>query len=307
MYKSFQQTRIETLNQDLEKLNKDYQVVAEKKRRESNPQEEHNLELQLNDIAKKIDEIEQDIKQIKEKFTLEEIRKEVINFFLSQTGQYPSDNLKIEIFLPSHLINEPVDSWEIDKNKDNLIEEEDSCTFTEYLGSKYKSLVIRSSERLKRAYLVRNNREADWQKYWNTLQKIINNSVDNTFILCDEILREDGNWQPVYIQFKRESLEQRKIGIIQKTPIREERKNLINFILKMAIPAALWLRSELSANCNEQVDELLRCYINQLDKNIKDKRLDASAIEDKDSHIGNHISLLWENPYRLPPDITYSM
>ena len=55
---SFQQMRIESLKEDLEKLKKDYQAVAQKKRRESNPQEQHNLQLQLDDIAEKIQKIE---------------------------------------------------------------------------------------------------------------------------------------------------------------------------------------------------------------------------------------------------------
>jgi CHAT domain/Effector-associated domain 9 len=56
---TIQQIKIETLKQDLEKLNKDYVAVAEKKRRESNPVEKNNLQLQLEDIEKDIKEIEQ--------------------------------------------------------------------------------------------------------------------------------------------------------------------------------------------------------------------------------------------------------
>ena len=58
---SFQQMRIETLKRDLEKQKKDYEAVADKKRRESNPVEKSNLQLQLDSIVKEIEEIEQQL------------------------------------------------------------------------------------------------------------------------------------------------------------------------------------------------------------------------------------------------------
>ena len=60
------QLQIESLRQNLEKLEKDYKDVAEKKQRESNPQEKNNLELQLQSIVKHIDEIEQQLNQLED-------------------------------------------------------------------------------------------------------------------------------------------------------------------------------------------------------------------------------------------------
>ncbi len=56
---TFQEIRIKSLKQDLEKLHRDYEAVAERKRRESNPVEKNNLQLQLDDIGKEIQKIEQ--------------------------------------------------------------------------------------------------------------------------------------------------------------------------------------------------------------------------------------------------------
>jgi len=58
--------RIESLEDDLQKLEADYKQVAQKKRRESNPQEQNNLELQLDEIANQIDYIEQELNQLKQ-------------------------------------------------------------------------------------------------------------------------------------------------------------------------------------------------------------------------------------------------
>ncbi|MDY6899268.1 MAG: CHAT domain-containing protein [Cyanobacteriota bacterium] len=52
---------VENLKQDLEKLKKDYEAVAEKKRRESNPVEKRNLQLQLHKISEEIEEIEKEL------------------------------------------------------------------------------------------------------------------------------------------------------------------------------------------------------------------------------------------------------
>jgi hypothetical protein len=57
----FVQIRLKTLKQDLAKLEKDFLDVADKKRRESNPQEQNNLQLQLDDITKKMEGLEQQI------------------------------------------------------------------------------------------------------------------------------------------------------------------------------------------------------------------------------------------------------
>ena len=77
----------------------------------------------------------------------------------------------------------------------------------------------------------------------------------------------------------------------------------------MAVPVALWLRCEVSPNDNEhngQFDKLLGCSIDQLIETVARNRIEALA-DTKNSQIGYHISLLWEDPYRLPIDIDYSM
>jgi Effector-associated domain 9 len=56
--------QIEILQQDIEKLEKDYKAVADKKRRESNPQEQNNLQLQLDDINKLMEEKEQQLQEL---------------------------------------------------------------------------------------------------------------------------------------------------------------------------------------------------------------------------------------------------
>jgi formylglycine-generating enzyme required for sulfatase activity len=57
---------IEAFEHDIEKLEDDFKAVAQKKRRESNPQEQNNLQLHLNDIAKQIEKIEKELNELKQ-------------------------------------------------------------------------------------------------------------------------------------------------------------------------------------------------------------------------------------------------
>ncbi len=54
---------IKNLEEDLDKEEKVYNKVAEKRRIASNPEEEENLARQLDSISKKIEEIKQKIKK----------------------------------------------------------------------------------------------------------------------------------------------------------------------------------------------------------------------------------------------------
>jgi len=60
------QLRIEILEQQLEKLEKDYRAVAQKKLYESNPQQQNNWQLQLENIASQIEETEEQLNQLKQ-------------------------------------------------------------------------------------------------------------------------------------------------------------------------------------------------------------------------------------------------
>ncbi|MEA5593323.1 GUN4 domain-containing protein [Rivularia sp. UHCC 0363] len=62
------QIQIEELKQDFEQKEKIYVAVALKKRRENDPEEEHNLELQLQSIGKKMEAIEQQLQDLNYKF-----------------------------------------------------------------------------------------------------------------------------------------------------------------------------------------------------------------------------------------------
>ncbi|NES00414.1 MAG: hypothetical protein F6J86_42630, partial [Symploca sp. SIO1B1] len=78
--------RIDSLESDLNKLEKDYNDVADKRRCESNPQEINNLKLQEEHILKRIEDAEEQLEQLKQ---LEETKDNTEHLlqFLNSFGQ----------------------------------------------------------------------------------------------------------------------------------------------------------------------------------------------------------------------------
>ncbi len=215
--------------------------------------------------------------------TFKQIPK-AINFFLNEIGEYSSHKLTIEIFLPLDLINEAVDNWEIENEFGIILK----------LSDQYK-VVVRSTERVLPTY---SRYHGFWQQKWLTLQKIIKEPVISNFVLWD-----DDDLRRLLFELNKENT----IGIkLQKTPRQTGKGSVFAVILSTATPVALWLRCHLPSECNQQINGLLRCCIEQLTKTVAEKRREAIP-EPEDSHIGHHLALLWEDPYRLPPSIDYSM
>ncbi|OKH35537.1 hypothetical protein NIES2119_19980 [[Phormidium ambiguum] IAM M-71] len=208
---------------------------------------------------------------------------ELLKIFLAQSAKYSSSKLTIEIFLPLDLINQSVDSWEID----------DELGLPVTLGSQYK-IVVRSYERILPTYLYK----GFWQEKWKIAQQLTDMEVGKALICGDS-----NNLKKLFVDLNQPDI----IGLkLTTAPVQTGKGSVFALILKTAIPVALWLRQNLANNCDEKIDGLLQCCIDQLPENVKMKRLDA-ILEPPDTHIGHHLSLLWENPDRLPPNIDYSM
>lgn len=218
----------------------------------------------------------------RETLTFDEI-PELLKIFLAQIARYSSSKLTIEIFLPLDLMNQSVDSWEID----------DELGVPVTLGSQYK-IVVRSYERILPTYLYK----GFWEEKWKIAQQLTDIEVGKTLIPGD-----CNNLKRLFVELNKPDI----IGLkLTTAPVQTGKGSVFALILKTAIPLAIWLRQDLAKNCDEKIDGLLQCGIHQLPENVKMKRLDA-VLEPPDTHIGHHLSLLWEDPYRLPPDIDYSM
>jgi len=80
-----------------------------------------------------------------------------------------------------------------------------------------------------------------------------------------------------------------------------ELKNILAILYETGIPLSLWIRPDANQelNCQEKLDPICQCPLEKLPEIIKNKR---SAAWLEDNHIGNHLSLLWDDYQLVPPN-----
>ena len=193
-------------------------------------------------------------------------------------------DLTIEFFLPSHLMCMEIDRWKItDPIADDIT-----------LGIEY-SIRLRSLQRLNPAYLLRYL--SQWYKSWDKVREILQDEpIQESFEHLQEMESFNGN---LLISKLKE-----KIGLkVTCTHSKSIRKDLFDAILRATTPIAIWTRTDI-ANLDQviAIDEILTfkplCHLSE---SVRFTR--GQAYGQAEEHLGHHLALLWENPYRLTPDI----
>ncbi|MEC4815122.1 MAG: hypothetical protein SAK29_17875, partial [Scytonema sp. PMC 1069.18] len=221
-------------------------------------------------------------------FTFDEIPK-TLKFFVNEITQYLGVvNLTIEIFLPLELLNYAVDCWELEDDLD--------MGFPSVIGHDYK-VVVRSCERLTETY---ERYRGFWTQKWQTLNRFAHSSASSAsaFMSIDDETVKD-----LFPRLKCSEI----FGLrARRAPEKIGKGSIFAAILATAIPVALWLRQNLpDLDCQAEIEQILDGCILKLPESIKKTRCQVTS--NTDAHIGHHLSLLWEDPYRLPPSISYSM
>ena len=221
-------------------------------------------------------------------FTINEIQTKVLKFLIDKCLEYEFLDLNIEIFLPLNLLNYNVEWWEI--------KEELDLGYRTFIGKDYK-VVVRSYERCTKSY---DRLRVSWVNKWNTLFKKFKNTCrDSIYLEVDEQT----------VEYKLINSAEEIVGVrVVKSPKKIGPGSIFAALVKTGTPVALWLRNNPRSldYCQSEIDEILgNCCIEELPDAVRKKR--KCADPNVETHIGNHISLLWEDPYRLPPEINYSM
>ena len=210
-----------------------------------------------------------------------------LNKFLKKALRYLRGkryDLTIEIFLPSDLMCMEIDRWKItDPIADDIT-----------LGIKYP-IRLRSLERLSLDYL--DSYLSQWYEYWDKVRDILQNEpIQELFEHLQEM--ESFNWKLLKSNLNG------KIGLkVTCTHSKAIRKDLFRAILIATTPIAIWIRTDI-ANLDQvtAIDKILTfkplCH---LCESVRLTREQADA--QTEEHLGHHLALLWENPYRLTPDI----
>jgi uncharacterized coiled-coil protein SlyX len=194
-------------------------------------------------------------------------------------------DLTIEIFLPSNLMCMEIDRWKItDPIADEIT-----------LGIKYP-IRLRSLERLDLDYL--DSYLSDWYKCWDKVRVVLQHeSIQDIFEHLEDV--ESFNWKLL-----KNNLND-KIGLkVTCTHPKSMRKDLFRAILQATTPVAIWIRNNDIPVLDRvtAIDEILTCRpLSHLCESVRQTRRLADAQEAE--HIGLHLAVLWENPYRLTPDV----
>ena len=193
-------------------------------------------------------------------------------------------SLVVEFFLPSHLMLTEVDRWQMLVAGIELIA----------LGTKYP-VRMRSLERLNLEYLDSN--DPQWCDRWDKVNEVL----DKESVFVDfEHLPAMNNFSWKSLKFKLGD----KIGLkVTCPPPKSKLEELFKAILMAATPIAIWTRQDLATcGCLTAIDDFLSCkLLSNLCESVRMLREEADA--DPEEHFGSHLAILWEDPYRLTPDV----
>ena len=192
--------------------------------------------------------------------------------------------LVVEFFLPSYLMLTDVDQWKM------LVAGIESIT----LGTKYP-VRLRSLERLDLEYLDFNYNQ--WCDRWDKVNAVLD---DESALVDFEHLpeMENFNWKLL----KKNLMN--KIGLkVTCPPPKSKIEELFRAILIAATPIAIWTRRDLvNCDCLSAIDEFLSGkLLCNLCESVRELREEADA--DPEEHFGSHLAILWEDSYRLTPDV----
>jgi hypothetical protein len=136
-----------------------------------------------------------------------------------------------------------------------------------------------------------------WYESWGKVREILQNEpIQENFEHLQEM--ETFNCQLLSSKLKE------KIGLkVTCTHSQSIRQDLFRAILTATTPIAIWTRADI-ANLDQvtAINEILTFKpLCNLSESVRQNRRKAANAQTEE-HLGHHLALLWENPYRLPPD-----
>lgn len=194
-------------------------------------------------------------------------------------------HLTIEVFLPQEFLSTEVDQWQLEF--DRIAPE--TCW-----GMRY-GLRVRSLERLNLNYL--DNYLNQWYENWGKVSQILDQHPPlESFESLEDLHSLNSRQLPHQLN--------QKIGLKLTCPTASEQfEVLVKAILQAATPIALWPRCHNpNSNYAESINQLLTCRpLRQLSESVRELR--SASRGNGSDHLGCHLGFLWEDPYRLTPEM----
>ncbi len=230
---------------------------------------------------------------------LEELPKLIVDC-LNESKKYLQSNgtyeLNLELFLPNQYLCDQVLFAGLEQCK---ILHRPGRKRKVHLGSKYP-ITIRLTDRLD----VLSDEEYwnDWQTNWKRVESSLNKTPSNyTFDDLDEPKKV--GWDTYCTSFR---ANEDKIGLkITSILTEDDLVNLLDVIIDAAIPIAVWPNKKtLSLDLTDEIladkinNLILSARLIDLPRNIYKERADSTP----EKHFSHHLSVVWDNPNRLPRD-----
>ncbi len=208
---------------------------------------------------------------------LEEILPELIKI-CTKDGTISLKKLTIQWFLPNKLMSLPVEYWQIKSKEKNRL----------YSGKSCKAVIIGSFDRQSNHQIF----SGDWKANWSRISA------------CSELLSAKAlNSLDPTIDLNWDLLDLVGCKFIEHEDWQEQEEFWDN-LLERGLPIALWCRQ--SGADLAIMDDVIKCTVVNLPatltKHRKQVRVTGEALPVEPAA---HLSLLWDNPFRPFPTITY--
>ena len=220
---------------------------------------------------------------------LEQIKQMIDDSLTAVSYKIPNRMAEVivEFFLPINLLSVGVDQWPIDHEFLGPVK----------LGTRYM-VVVRSLERAKSPRL-----RGKWPKQWVKFDE----SCEVLGKKCLKITGRRPRQARELFQELDVSSDVTCLGLCF-SPADTELK-ILEEIISAGVPIALWPRSKYSGESSNEITGLLTKMmgpdqLKDLRQIVHQKRKTAGNLDD--SAIGNNLSLLWDDPTRIPRDWEYS-
>ena len=219
---------------------------------------------------------------------------------------------KVQFFLPYRFIEKdikPIDLFSIDE-----VATATGCD-PHHWGVDHE-IIMRFSERItaeninnqqsylwmKKCQLFRNIQQQNLTqilKCEEEIQKLIESNNQQTVILKKTLANNDHPNKILKYHTFNNVIGSRLTNLSQENSL--ELKNILAILYETGIPLSLWIRPDANPelNCQEKLDPICQRPLEKLPEIIKNIR---SAAWLEDNHIGNHLSLLWDDYQLVPPN-----
>lgn len=191
-----------------------------------------------------------------------------------------ADEIRIEFLLPYTLLNLPVDQWDL----------EYGSRLPRPLGLHYQ-VVIRS---LDRARSPRWHRE--WRRRWDLLKQA---STQQTS-LADHWLWSDGQRsRQLTVLDAKLAARKEVVSLVLHGPPDDAEPGEVMVGVRAGVPVMVWHRADTARAAFEAEMMAMRDNLPDLVELLRMLRSRARQAARPDTHVGNRVSLLWDDPDRL--------